>query len=221
MSEVKYGELADWEDGDVSGLNDFMNLTEGDNNVRIFTNPYQFSVAWIKDQTGANRKLRAAASNCPLVKSGQKVTQRWYLGVLDRDSGQAKILEISSQVYLGIKNLHTNPKWGNVKQYDINIKRNPKGSQPLYQVMPYPKEKPSSEDVSLAKAFLERVNIAQFTQPPTAEEVEKRLAEVLGTAIPNTTVTEEVNKAVTVSAPAEAAQPSVSDDDFDFGDDEL
>ena len=109
MSTLKYGELADWSDGEVpsggSNANDFMNLKEGENVVRIVTNPYQFYVAWVRDSSGVNRKIRSAVEGCPLTKAGYQPKPRWYVGVLDRSSGDVKILEIGSQVFNAIRNL--------------------------------------------------------------------------------------------------------------------
>src|SRR5574342_642071 len=103
MSQIKYGELSSWDEAEVSTPNDFLNLKEGDNVVRVFTNPYQFVVAWVKDSSGASRKIRSALNNCPLVKMGHKLQTRWYVGVLDRASGQPKILEVSTQIFTAIK----------------------------------------------------------------------------------------------------------------------
>jgi hypothetical protein len=219
MSQVKYGQLQSWSDGDVSTPNDFMNLQEGDNIVRVFTNPYQFHVAWVKDTSGANRKIRSALENCPLVKAGHKIQPRWYIGVLDRKSGQPKILEISTQVYLGIKNYFSDPNWGDVTQYDLNVKRGPKGSQPLYTVIGYPPKTLNAEDVALIERFKGRVNIEKFTVPPTPEEVAEKLGVVFGGVTPTVAVgTQHVTPS---SAPAAGVQPTVSDEDFNFGDEEL
>lgn len=214
-SEVKYGELTSWDEGDAGG-NDFLNLKEGDNEVRIFTNPFQFYVAWVKDASGANHKVRGAVKNCPLVKRGVDVKARWYLGVLDRKSGQPKIVEIPPQVYRGIKEYHKNSKWGDVRGYDLNIKRNPKGQQPLYTVIAYPHSPLTDEEKDLVNRFLGRVDISKLTQPPTPQEVEERLQTIgLFDANPRST-----KQGATVVSPPKDAQPTIGDDEFDFGDED-
>lgn len=218
MSKVKFGELSSWEDGETgSGTNDFMNLKEGDNIVRIFTNPYQFFVAWVRDSSGANRKIRSAIDNCPLVKAGHQIRPRWYVGVLDRSSGLPKILEIPSTVFGAIKNYVNDSDYGDVKQYDLKIKRGPKGTPPaqLYTVMPKPKKPLTDEEKALIASFKERVDIAKFTKPPTAAEVAEKLGVVLG---------EDDTPKVAVGRQTVAAQsvakPDIADDEFEFGDDD-
>lgn len=217
MSKQVVGELQDWNDGETSGGgNDFMNLKEGNNNIRVFTNPYQFYVAWVRDTAGVNRKIRSSVENCPLVKAGYQPKPRWYVGVIDRSTGQPKILEIPSTVYGSIKNLINNPKWGNVKQYDLNILRKPKGTPPaqLYSVMPEPKEPLTKEEKEMIVAFNERVDIGKFTKPPTPEEVAEKLGVVLGEDLPRVAVG-------TKTYSTKKTEKPVLDEDFaDFGDDD-
>ncbi len=42
------GKLDSWGDADLGG-NDFMDLTEGENPVRVLTSPYQFYVHWCQE----------------------------------------------------------------------------------------------------------------------------------------------------------------------------
>ena len=207
MAEVTYGQLSSWDDGNASDGNDFLKLEQGSNKMRIFTNPYQFIVHWFQDSSGANRKIKCAVENCPLCKKGIKTQYRWYLGVLDRKSGTAKLLEVSSQIYIGIKNYVNNPDWGDVKMYDIDIKRGAPNTNPLYTVMPNPnKRKLNSEEQSIVDSFLERVDISKFTQPPTPEDV----VEKLGGSVPKA-----------ASKTDSGSKPHVNTDDFNFGDEEL
>lgn len=205
MADVKYGQV-NWDEGTVSTGSDFMNLELGDNNIRVFTNPFQFIVHWVKDNTGVTRKIKCAVEDCPLCKKGVKAQYRWYLGVLDRDNGDTpKLLEISSQIYIAIKNLVSNKKWGDVRTYDLTIKRNAPKSNPLYVVSPDPNKGPlSSDEKVIAKAFLEKVDITKFTQPSTPEEI----AEKLGTSL---TSSQHSTKS--------EGRPTISENDFNFGDD--
>ena len=214
MADVKYGQV-NWDESNASTGSDFMNLEQGDNTVRIFTNPYQFIVHWVKDSSGVNRKIKCAIENCPLCKKGVKSQYRWFLGVLDRGSdNQPKMLEISSQILIAIKNLISNKKWGDVKMYDLTIKRNPPKSNPLYAVSPDPDKGPlKAEEKALAKAFLERVDITKFTQPSTPEQI----AEKLGTSL-TTAGDEPVKYAVgTKTVANEGGKPVISESDFNFG----
>lgn len=213
MADVKYGQV-NWDESNASSGNDFMNLEQGDNTVRIFTNPYQFIVHWVKDSSGVNRKIKCAIENCPLCKKGVKSQYRWFLGVIDRKDGQAKILEISSQILIAVKNLISNKKWGDVKMYDLEIKRNPPKSNPLYAVSPDPDKRAlNTEEKTLAKAFLERVDISKFTQPSSPEEI----AEKLGTSLASVGGASVQYVVGTQTVTNEAGRPTISESDFNFG----
>ena len=220
MAEIKYGELASWNDADVSGPSDFMNLSEGPNKVRIFTKPYQFVVHWVRDTTGKNRKIRCAFNDCPLCKQGIPSQVRWFVGALDYKSGRPKILEIGVSIFRDIRGYVNNPdwddkiekSWGEIMAYDVTITRGPKGSPPasLYQVMPSPKMKDiTGEETELVEEFLNRVDIVKFTQPSTPEEIEEKVGSRVVASQPANTQTSEVSKP--------KAKP-VSDSEFEFGD---
>jgi len=223
MAEVKYGQLDSWDDGDSSTPNDFMRLVEGDNQVRVLTSPYQFVVHWVQDSSGANRKIRCALKGCPLCKKLVKTQYRWFVGVLERKSGLPKILEISQQIYNGIKKYVNNPEWGEffthpwgkVMAYDVTVQRGPKGTNPLYTVLPSPRKRDLNDDeLALATNFFDRVSIAKFCQPVTPEEVAEKMGGVDDAPAPSYAVgTRTVSKAVD--------KPVVKDEDFDFGDDQV
>lgn len=208
MANVKYGQVG-WDEADVSTQKDFMDLVEGSNVVRIFTKPYQAIVHWVKDSSGVNRKIKCAIENCPLCKKGIKTQCRWYVGVINRTSGLPKILEISSQIFRGIKEYHDDADYGDVTQYDINIKRGPAKSNPLYHVMAK-KIKPLTEDEKeLVANFLERVQISKFTNPLTPDEIMQKLGG--GTAVKAAAEEEEVKT---------SKVETVDDSEFSFGDED-
>lgn len=228
MSEVKYGELASWDDADVGGPSDFMNLAEGDNKIRVLTKPYQFVVHWVRDVSGKNRKIKCAFNNCPLCKQKIPSQTRWYIGVLDYKSGRPKILEIGTSILRGIRGYVNNPdwsdkfdkSWGKIMAYDINITRGPKGSPPasLYQVMPSPKMKDiTKKETEMVEEFLSKVNIAKFTQPPTPEEIEEKV----GGAVLPSQYSESQSNTTTSSGRKSSAKGTVDDSEFEFGDEEL
>jgi len=180
-NEYKYGELESWDDVDVKSGSDYMKLEQGSNVVRIVTQPYQFSVCWVKDPQDVSRKVRSAlVPSCPLVKRGEKLQKRWYVGVIERRSGTPKVLEVSSQIMAGLKDLANDSDWGNPKGYDVDIKRGNPGSQPLYRVIAKPKKPLTDAEVALVKAFIENTDFAKMTKPPTPEEVAERLVAIEG-----------------------------------------
>ncbi len=213
MSEYKYGELSDWNEAKPNNLSEYMRLAQGDNRVRIFTLPYQFHVCWIKDATGASRKLRSALKDCPLIKRGEKVQTRWLLGVINRDSKSAEILEIGSQILNGLKQLINEPGYGDPRGYDVNIKRGKKGDNPLYYVIAAPPSPLSDSDNKLIAEFSESTDLKKLTVPPTSEEVSQKLAELEGTQMT------QASFGGSTSAPT--SKPPINDSTFNFDDDEL
>lgn len=181
MADYKYGEIKDWNDVNISSGNSFMKLTQGDNRIRIITPPYQFHVCWLQDVSGAKVKLRSALKNCPLIKRGEKIQTRWFIGVINRKTGNTEVLEIGAQVLTGVRTLANEPDWGNpIKKYDINIKRGRPGDNPLYHVVGIPPKPLTKEEEDLINVFLENNNLSKLTEPPTVEEVESKLAEIEG-----------------------------------------
>ena len=206
MSKKVIGKLDSWSDGDVGG-SDFVNLEEGSNALRCITSPYQFYVVWTTDATGQKRKFKSALKDCPLVQRGEKAQARWYVGVLSRKTGQPGIVEIGPQVFKQIVALSKKPKWGDPRGYDVDIVRQPKGSQPLYVVSPEPKEPLSDDEKGMLKEFLSRIDLVKMTEPPTPEEILEKLGELPGSR--STPKTEEV---------ATASASAGDDDDFNFED---
>ena len=198
------GKLDDWDDGDT-GSNDFMQLDEGSNEVRVFTKPYQFYVVWTEDSTGKKRKFRSALENCPLIERGEKAQTRWYVGVLNRKTGKPSILEMGVQIFKGVKTLKNKKSWGDPRGYDLDIEKKPKNSQPLYVVSPLPHSQITSEEKALIKEFMERVDLVKMTAAPTPAEVR----EMIGEAEPSTD--SSVNNDFGDSS-------SDDDDDFNFDD---
>lgn len=212
MSDYQYGQV-EWGDAKTGGNSEFMKLEQGHNVVRVFTLPYQFQVCWLKDASGANRKLRPALKDCPLAMRGEKIQTRWYVGAVNRKTNRAEILEIGQQILNQIKALADDPDWGKPINYDIDIVRGPKDSQPLYNVVSKPPKPLSEEDQALIKAFLETTDLEKMTVPPTAEEVAARLAEIEGRPAPS-------GGSNGASAPAgqqkQAAGAPIDDSTFNF-----
>lgn len=206
MSKKVIGKLDNWADGDVGG-SDFLNLEEGSNLVRCFTSPFQFYIVWTEDATGQKRKFKSALKDCPLVQRGEKAQARWYVGVLNRKNNQPAVLEVGPQIFKQIVALSKKPKWGDPRAYDIDIVRQPKGSQPLYVVSPEPKEPLTDDEKASIKEFMARVDLVKMTEAPSPEEILEKLGEV---AVSKSTSKSESNVVATTN--------DDETDDFNFDD---
>jgi hypothetical protein len=174
MATRVVGKLDSWSDGDLGGSS-FMTLDEGENPVRLISSPYQFYIHWTKDTAGQNRKVRCALEGCPLCQRSEKPVARWYVSVLNRKTGNPAILEIGPQIFKQILALSKKDKWGNPRAYDLDITRQPKGSQPLYVVQPLPKEDLTKDEKKLCKAFIDELDLGAMTEASTPEEINERL----------------------------------------------
>ena len=177
MATKVVGKLDSWAEGDV-GTSDFMNLEEGSNLVRCVTSPYQFYIHWVNDVSGQARKVRCALKDCPACQQGVKSQPRWYVGVLNRKSNKPAILEMGPQIFKQIVSYSKKEKWGDPRQYDVDVEKQPKGTQPLYIVSPEPKEELTSGEKTLLKAFIEKTDMVKMVEAPTPEKIR----EVLGMA---------------------------------------
>lgn len=183
MSQITIGEV-DWETAELPGertqdrVSDFMQLEQGDNKGRVLSNPQQFAVHWVVDETGKKRKVNCATDGCPVCQRGQDTDRpqaRWLIKFFNRKENRVQLLEISSQILKGVKTLVQDPEWGPVTEYDINIKRGAPGSQPLYTVIPGRRAPLTVEEKQALVAFNERVSIEKFITPPTPAVVAEKL----------------------------------------------
>lgn len=218
MSNITFGEV-DWGDINLGSsdsqerVSDFLILKEGNNKVRILSKAMSFATHWVTLDDGTKRKVNCATAGCPVCKRGQdtdKPKPRWLIKVLNRDENRIQLLEIGPQIASGIKTLVDNEDWGPVTDYDVNIKRNPAGSKPLYAVMPGKRAPLTTDEKALFAAFNERVDATMFIKPPKPEEV----AEKLGWAVEAPKAVSNEFRSGNGSKPA-AKKPAV-DVDWDF-----
>jgi hypothetical protein len=166
----------DWNSADSSsGKSDIMKLEEGENTVRIMSNPIQFYVNWCNGPDGSKRKFNSPIDDPAMLRrledSGFKRSARWFVKVLDRRDNKFKALDIGPQVFNGIKSLYSNKRWGKVTGYDITITRAPKGTQPLYSVTPNPHEPIPGDLKAQFQEFNDRMNLEKLISPSSSSDI--------------------------------------------------
>lgn len=205
---ISFGEI-DWNSAETktqnSNTNMYMRLKEGDNDVRILSNPIQYYVHWVETDQG-KRKITSPIDHPELVTKledrGFRRQVRWILKVIDRSDNKPKLLEVGSQIFNGMVAIIQNPKWGSASKYDITIKRLPAGSQPLYQVTPNPKENISSDLKEAFNTFSAELDTDKIIAPSSAEKV----CDLLG-----------LDKSKYSTGDSDSGSDNgYSDDDFDF-----
>lgn len=192
----KYGEIS-WED-DYSNSNgekrtnsnvkdSWLKLQEGSNVVRLITKPHQYIVhkgVKKKGDKGYGQKVNCAnpdgKGSCAVCDLGYQAGQRWFLGVIDRKTGQYNILDTSYQVYSQIRKLARKAEvWGDPTKYDIDIVVDKAGGPTgYYSVQPVPHKPLSAADLeTVAKANV--ADLVRRTTPPTPEFVAKKVETLL------------------------------------------
>jgi len=249
MSKTTFGEVDysnDFGGGDKKNNKDlFLRLVDGDNELRLVTSPYQYlSHKFKKDvDSSYGRKVGCSKVNgsCPLCDLVEKETaegsekplaekakQRWFYGVIDRKTGQYKVLDVGWQVFSQIKKYANNPKWGEPTKYDIDIIVDKGNPSAYYTVQPVPKEPLSAADQQI-KDNADLDDLKRRCTPLTSEQVQKRMDWISGAAeggatasaattatVPDTTV-KNTPKSITkvVTKPVSVPEVIMTDDDGD------
>lgn len=167
----------------------WLHLDEGSNIVRLITNPHQYVVHKgikvlnsPKGKKDFGRKVSCSIEHgsCPLCAKGYKQSTRWYLGVIDRKSGQTKILDISYQVYNPIRQLNKKTDvWGDPQKYDIDIIVDKNNIQQYYQVQPIP-HKPLTPAEQKQRDEFDVAELVRRCDPFTPEAVQKIVDGIVG-----------------------------------------
>lgn len=221
-----FGEVS-WDssfDGDKKANNKdiWMRLEDGDNEIRLLTLPYQYTVHKYKKEgeKGFGNKVYCSKvhGSCPLCDAGDKPKARWLFGVIDRRKGAYRILDVSYAVLSDIRKLNKNSqRWGDPLKYDLNIVVDRDGGPTgYYSVQPLPKEPLSAADQKI-KDEMDVDDLKRRVTPPTPEQVQKRLDKLNGVEGSVTTAT----NGSTAPSSKMAATPSSVDlhDDEDDMDD--
>lgn len=172
-----------------TGANLFLKLEANDNKVRLFGDTYRTWIHWFTTSDGQRRKANCAGDNCPLCRAASKPEEeakpRFYNCCINRADGTVKILDMGSQIFKGVQALDADENWGSLEEYDINIKKGPKGSSPLYQVTPLPKKDLSKTDLALIEASKSVINLEKLVAPSTVEFINKLIKGEIGKSADN------------------------------------
>jgi len=216
-----FGEVS-WNDDVFSGsekkVNNkdlFLRLDEGDNELRLVTQPFQYLVHKYKKEGDAGFGQKVSCSmihgSCPLCAAEDKAKPRWLLGVISRKTGTYKILDISFAVFSNIRKLARNTKhFGDPTKYDINVIVDKNGGATgYYTVQGLPKEPLSAADQQI-KDDADLDDLKRRVTPPAAEFVQKRIDKING--VEGTVVAPAAAKPAK-AAKAPAATVSMTDDE--------
>lgn len=163
----------------------FVRLKSGNNLLRIITAPSVYWYVKFKDGKrpyGTRVTCSAAAlddstkSQCPTFQAGYKPKPRYYVGVIDRTDGTAKVLDMPISVYTKLKTFKEDADYGTPDNYDINVRFDPDSgsAQDMYSVIPKPPKPLTAEDqAAIAVVGIQVIeeNIARLSAPHSVERV--------------------------------------------------
>lgn len=185
-TEHTFGEQG-WEvePSNGGGSKEFFRFEDGSNEIRLLTKPYKYIIHKVKknpeDPKDFGTKVMCSKyhGSCPLCDLGEKVQERWFLGVISRHSNSYRILDIGQLVYKQIKSLADNQKrWGDPTKYDIDIVFNKNGGATgMYLVQPIAKDPLSAEDIKIRDSMKIEDLIKRVT-PPSPETVRERMNKI-------------------------------------------
>lgn len=143
--------------------NEFMKLVEGNNEIRILSKPLIGKMWWVSPEGEVRGRNEGKEGDRPIrvdyrTKLPKNVPENctkefWILKVWDYNAGALKVLELTQQTIIrAINELISSDKWGDPREYDINIKREGSGIDTKYYVMPSP---PSPTDAVILTVFSE------------------------------------------------------------------
>ena len=167
--------------------NSFLRLNPGSNLIRVLTLPHQYHQHRYEPEGGKKYGYRINCSRsdteekCPLCEMANKAKRRWFVGVIDRKTGQYKTLDIGYSVFKSLKTLATGP-WGSPEGYDIDIVVDPNGGATnYYYVSPMPPTALTADDIRLQEENPSKLLVAKVEAPSpltVQEKLDKIHAEI-------------------------------------------
>lgn len=121
----------------------YCRLEEGDNIFRVLSSAITGWEWWIDDpeNKGKRKPMRVKDQADVPADFGQDTKHFWAFIVYNRNKEQVQILELTQRTIMtAIERLVANEKWGDPKEYDLNVSRTGKELDTSYTTMPEPKE---------------------------------------------------------------------------------
>lgn len=131
----------------------YMKFKQGDNEFRVLDSAIVGFEYW--NAEGKPVRLREQPTTHPSdMRDGEKIKAFWAFPIWDYVTKEVKVLEITQKrIMHAIKKLVDSPKWGDPKNYDLNIIREGEGLDTEYTVQSNP---PSDLPMDAANAYAEQ-----------------------------------------------------------------
>jgi hypothetical protein len=181
----------------------FLRLDEGQNIVRLVTQPFQYLVHKVKKDPnnskdfGQKVKCSAIHGKCAICETNDKAKPRWLLGVISRKGNVSsyKILDISFAVFSQIRKYAKNLQYfGDPTKYDLNIEVDKNGGATGYYSVQALTKEPLSATDQVIKDSVDLEDLKRRATPFTVEQVQTQLERIYGPeGLPSKTTVASVN----------------------------
>ena len=130
----------------------YLRLEEGDNVFRILSSAIVGWEYWTDDEKGNRKPIRVRSQKELPDQYAGEAKHFWAFCIYSRQAEQVQILELTQRTIMtAIERLVANEKWGDPKEYDLNVSRTGKELDTSYTVMPEPKEEVDEGIVQMYK----------------------------------------------------------------------
>jgi len=129
-----------------SGSGSFLKLDDGENKIRICTKALEIEYHENKEGGKYSTTICLGKDNCELCKTGKQTKFKYAFLVLNRKDGKPYVYESPITVFRQIVSYDTNEEYGDVRKYDITIKKEGLGRNTTYLVIASPKKSDLTPD---------------------------------------------------------------------------
>lgn len=146
---------------------DFMVLAQGDNKVRIVSEPEARDRHWL------GKRPIPCMGSCTMCADGTPIKRGYLFHAIDREDGEFKLLGVGPMIANQLKELMTNEEYGfkSVPDYDITIKRTGQMLDTEYSVLPARKNTELTEEE--LKKLAELTPIADVVKALNKADIER------------------------------------------------
>ena len=167
----------------------FFNPSQGDNKIRIVSMAGKKTKVHWTVYHGSDKKVcvRCPSEGCPICIAGEKPKTNYILKVIDRATQTLRLFEFSKQIKEEIERLSLGLKKDketandSLSQYDINIEKGAKNSNPLYHVGLIGKNKlVTNKEKLLAESDAELIagdalNVEELIKPWSVKRIREQI----------------------------------------------
>lgn len=166
--------------GNNNGGNNFLQLKDGENTIRIAGPLSMIKTHYEKSQDGKFKRVVCLGDNCPICEAGVKPRIQYQCKVIDKstwkkDTGYengeipVKIVTLPKGVVNDINAFANDVDYGNPYNYDFKITKTGKGLSTSYSTAPRPQKNPLTEE---EKAAIKTCpDVKDITKTPTIAEI--------------------------------------------------